>query len=72
MHISFGCTVFDESLITFQVETKRATPREARDTPESSQSVKKVFVGGIPEEVEDEEIKAYFEEVIFTSFILEF
>lgn len=45
-----------------QVETKRATPREARDNGDAAQTVKKVFVGGIPEEVEDEEIKAYFEE----------
>ena len=46
-----------------QVETKRATPREARENPEACQSVTKVFVGGLPEEVEDEEIQAYFEQV---------
>jgi len=45
-----------------QVETKRATPREARENPESCQSVTKVFVGGIPEEIEDDEIKSYFEQ----------
>ena len=47
----------------FEVETKRATPKEARDTPESCQSVTKVFVGGIPEEIEDSEIQSYFEQV---------
>jgi len=46
-----------------QVETKRATPREARENPDACQSVTKVFVGGIPEEVEDDEIQTYFEQV---------
>ena len=51
-----------------QVETKRATPREARENPESCQSVTKVFVGGIPEEIEDDEIKSYFEQVDILGF----
>jgi len=45
-----------------QVETKRATPREARDNPDAGQSVKKVFVGGVSEDIEDEELQAYFEQ----------
>ena len=52
-----------QKFILFKVETKRATPREARDNPDAGQSVKKVFVGGVSEDIEDEEIKAYFEQV---------
>ena len=57
--------MFNFSLLLshFQVETKRATPREAFGTPEAGLTVKKVFVGGIKEDVDDADIKAYFEEV---------
>jgi hypothetical protein len=46
-----------------QVETKRATPREARDNPDAGQSVKRVFVGGVSEDIQDEELRAYFQQV---------
>jgi len=46
-----------------KVETKRATPREDIGKPEVGLTVKKVFVGGVKEDAEDEDIKAYFEQV---------
>lgn len=45
-----------------EVETKRATPREDIGKPEVGLTVKKVFVGGVKEDAEDEDIKAYFEQ----------
>jgi len=44
------------------VETKRATPRSDAGKPEAQVSVKKVFIGGIPDEMEDDDIKDYFGE----------
>jgi len=42
------------------VETKRATPREEFGKPEAGQTIKKLFLGGLKEEVTDEEIRTYF------------
>ena len=47
-----------------QVETKRATPRDKSAGQEAGLTVKKVFVGGIKEEAEDDEIKEYFTQVL--------
>uniref|UniRef100_A0A0K2TCT3 Heterogeneous nuclear ribonucleoprotein A3 [Bos mutus] n=1 Tax=Lepeophtheirus salmonis TaxID=72036 RepID=A0A0K2TCT3_LEPSM len=43
-----------------KVETKRATPREDVAKPESSSSVKKIFIGGLKDGIEDEDLKDYF------------
>lgn len=44
------------------VDTKRAVPREDVERPESNATVKKVFVGGIKEDIEEDEIRTYFED----------
>ncbi len=43
-----------------KVETKRATPREEIGQGERQQSVKKVFVGGIKDGVENDDMRDYF------------
>ena len=43
-----------------QVETKRATPREEFGKPEAGQTIKKLFLGGLKEEVTDDEILQHF------------
>eukprot|EP00096_Caligus_rogercresseyi_P011356 TRINITY_DN4443_c0_g1_i1.p1 TRINITY_DN4443_c0_g1~~TRINITY_DN4443_c0_g1_i1.p1 ORF type:complete len:427 (-),score=201.66 TRINITY_DN4443_c0_g1_i1:522-1802(-) len=43
-----------------KVETKRATPREDVGKPESSSSVKKIFIGGLKDGIEDEDLRNYF------------
>ena len=42
------------------LETKRATPRSDSAKPESQMSVKKLFIGGVSDEMEDEDIRDYF------------
>jgi len=41
-----------------EVETKRATPRE--NAGESGKTVKKVFIGGLKDDIEDKDIEEYF------------
>ena len=42
------------------LETKRATPRSDSAKPESQMCVKKLFIGGVSDEMEDEDIRDYF------------
>ncbi len=44
------------------METKRATPRDESNKGETGQTVKKVFVGGLKDQISDEDLKTYFSE----------
>ena len=43
-----------------KVETKRATPREETGKSDSGQTIKRIFVGGLRDRIEDEDLKKYF------------
>merc|ERR1719510_2951356 len=42
------------------LESKRATPRSEQGKPEAQASVKKIFIGGVNDEMEDEDIREHF------------
>ena len=42
------------------VESKRAVPRNERNTGDSNQSVKKIFVGGLREGIEENDLMEFF------------
>merc|ERR1719431_1448832 len=42
-----------------EVETKRAVPRDRNDGPQATQSVQKIFVGGL-RNLEEKELRKYF------------
>lgn len=48
-----------------EVEPKRAVPREDIGKPEAGATVRKIFVGGLKEEIEEDELREYFKVYIF-------
>ena len=59
---TFGRTLLETNTFFPKVETKRATPREEAGQRESGKSAKKVFVGGLKDDIEDKDLEEYFGE----------